>query len=119
MSSFLPGIGGCRGNDNDHEVSAGEYLISAGKIDTHQCIPHGPSLRLMVGERPHKYYSSSLAQAGRAGAARLSLMDDFGPCGFRQHLGAAPRYLQPDLQYLLQVSQPAGSHMFSEILFIT
>lgn len=37
-------------------------------------------------------------------------MDGAGPCGFRQHLGAAPRNLRLD-PHLLQVSQPPGARM--------
>lgn len=39
-------------------------------------------------------------------------MDGDGPCGFRQHLGAAPRNLRPD-PLLLQVSQPPSARMSS------
>lgn len=67
----------------------------------------------MAGEGSRKYYFPGLDQSGRAGAARTPLMDDSGPCGFRQHLGAASSYLRPDL-YLLQVSQPPGARMSSE-----
>lgn len=42
------------------------------------------------------------------------MMDGVGPCGFRQHLGAAPHNLRPD-PHLLQVSQPPGARMSSAV----
>lgn len=39
-------------------------------------------------------------------------MDGVGPCGFRQHLEAAPPNLRPD-PHLLQVSHPPGARMSS------